>query len=393
MAKLRLPLLAGAVGISALGDMVAVVPVALHLQERTGSGLVVAAVFIALWAPIVALAGPAGLLVDRVDPRRVLIAAALTQAAVASVLAFTDGTAAVLVLLALLGCGAAVAQPAEFALIPIVAGADVRRANSSVETLRALGFAVGPLVGGFLAAAGGMKLGLLVDAASFVLLGGIAWVLPAVRRAPAIHVAHERARDGIVFLVRDDMLRLVLGVAFVSLLFMTASAPAEVFFAKDVLDAGDVGFGLLWGAWTVGMCFGGLVVARRLGGAGVALTMIVVQSAALAVPTLWLSLAFACALYLVGGTAHGTKNVVVRTLIHERVPARLHGRAFAAYNGIRNFAELFAVVGGGLLIVAVGARWTLFLAGALPFVAGLGGLALHARRRRRLEEAPAAATA
>jgi len=393
MAKLRLPLLAGAVGISALGDMVAVVPVALHLQERTGSGLVVAAVFIALWAPIVALAGPAGLVVDRVDPRRVLIAAALTQAAVASVLAFTDGTAAVLVLLALLGCGAAVAQPAEFALIPIVAGADVRRANSSVETLRALGFAVGPLVGGFLAAAGGMKLGLLVDAASFVLLGGIAWVLPAVRRAPAIHVAHERARDGIVFLVRDDMLRLVLGVAFVSLLFMTASAPAEVFFAKDVLDAGDVGFGLLWGAWTVGMCFGGLVVARRLGGAGVALTMIVVQSAALAVPTLWLSLAFACALYLVGGTAHGTKNVVVRTLIHERVPARLHGRAFAAYNGIRNFAELFAVVGGGLLIVAVGARWTLFLAGALPFVAGLGGLALPARRRRRLEEVPAAATA
>jgi hypothetical protein len=46
-----------------------------------------------------------------------------------------------------------------------------------------------------------------------------------------------------------------------------------------------------------------------------------------------------------------------------------------------------------LLIVAVGARWTLFVAGALPFVAGLGGLALHARRRRRLEEAPAAATA
>jgi hypothetical protein len=46
-----------------------------------------------------------------------LIAAALAQAAVASVLAFTDGTAAVLVLLALLGCGAAVAQPAEFALI------------------------------------------------------------------------------------------------------------------------------------------------------------------------------------------------------------------------------------------------------------------------------------
>src|SRR6266545_1686464 len=138
MEKWRLPLLAGAVGISALGDIVAVVPVALHLQERSGSGLVVAAVFVALWAPIVALAGPAGLLVDRLEPRRVLIVAALAQAAVAGVLAFADRTGVVLALLALLGCGAAVAQPAEFALIPIVGGTDVRRANSYVETMRAL---------------------------------------------------------------------------------------------------------------------------------------------------------------------------------------------------------------------------------------------------------------
>jgi hypothetical protein len=84
MAKVRLPQLAGAVGIFALGDMVAVVPVALHLQERTGSGVIVAAVFIALWAPIVALAGAAGLLVDRLEPRRVLAAAALAQAAAAA---------------------------------------------------------------------------------------------------------------------------------------------------------------------------------------------------------------------------------------------------------------------------------------------------------------------
>jgi hypothetical protein len=139
------------------------------------------------------------------------------------------------------------------------------------------------------------------------------------------------------------------------------------------------------------MAFGGLVLSRRLGGVGVALLIIVVQSAGLAIPTLWLSLAFACALYFVGGAAHGTKNVLLRTLIHERVPAQLHGRAFAAYNGLRNFAALFAVLGGGVLIVAIGARWTLFLAGALPFVAGLAGLALHSRRRQ-VDEAAATVT-
>lgn len=73
-----------------------------------------------------------------------------------------------------------------------------------------------------------------------------------------------------------------------------------------------------------------------------------------------------------------------RTLIHERVPAELHGRAFAAYNGLRNFAEVFAVLGGGALVIAIGSRWTMALAGALPLVAGLAALARYLRRPAEL---------
>jgi hypothetical protein len=38
MTKRALPLLAGAVGISAFGDMVAIVPIALHLQSDRARG-------------------------------------------------------------------------------------------------------------------------------------------------------------------------------------------------------------------------------------------------------------------------------------------------------------------------------------------------------------------
>ena len=38
---------------------------------------------------------------------------------------------------------------------------------------------------------------------------------------------------------------------------------------------------------------------------------------------------------------------------------------------------------GGLLVVAIGARWTLFLAGLIPAAAGLVGLAVFARIRER----------
>src|SRR5262249_6652396 len=143
-------------------------PIALHIQGTSGSGLAVAAMFVALWSPMFFLAGPAGYLVDRFEPRHVLFFAALAQAACAVVLSLPSGTLPIIVLTALLGTGAAVAQPAEFALIPRVGGSDMRRANSSVETARALGFALGPFAGGALAAAGGMKLGLLVDGATFV---------------------------------------------------------------------------------------------------------------------------------------------------------------------------------------------------------------------------------
>jgi Na+/melibiose symporter-like transporter len=380
-------LLSAAILVSALGDFLAVIPLALRLEHDSGSGIVVAGLFIALWTPVALLAAPAGLLVDRVDPRRALIAVSAAQALVAVGLAFADSTAAILALTALLGCGVAVANPAEFALVPGVAGSDaeLKAANGRIESARYLGYTLGPLLGGALAAGGGTQIALLIDAASFVFVALVAIALRPRPRAVAEHEDLGRARDGIVFLVRDRVLAVVIAVAFTSLLFMTASAAAEVFFATDVLGAGDLGYGVLMTAWTAGMVLGATTLPRRVpavAAATVALVAIAVQGAGLALPTLWLSLAFALVAYVVGGSAQGLKNVLIRTLIHERVPERLHGRAYAAYNGLRNGAELVALAGGGLLVSAIGARSTLLLAGALPVLAALAGLA--ARRAPRL---------
>ena len=382
-------LLTAAILLSALGDFLAVIPLALHLQHDSGSGLVVAGLFIALWTPVALLAAPAGLLVDRFDPRRTLIAVSVAQAVVAAGLAFAGSTFAILALTALLGCGVAIANPAEFALVPAVADETrLKAANGRIESARYLGYTLGPLLGGALAASGGTHVALLIDAASFAVVAAVALVLRP-RRAPARDRAGlGRARDGIVFLLRDRVLALVISVAFVSLLFMTASATAEVFFATDVLGAGDLGYGVLMTAWTAGMVLGATALPRRVPAAAAAtaaLVAIAVQGLGLALPTLWLALGFALVAYVVGGSAQGLKNVLIRTLIHERVPERLHGRAYAAYNGLRNGAELVALAGGGLLVSAIGARWTLLLAGALPVLAALAGLTA----RRAPDPAPA----
>lgn len=384
-----LRLLVGAVGTSALGDFLLWVPLTLHLRELTDSGLAIAALFIALWSPVVVLAPLAGLLVDRVEARRLLIVASLAQAVIAASLALTlDSVAGILLLAAALGAGFAVAQPAEFALVPVIGrGRALNKVNGYVEASRYAGMTAGPAIGGILATAGGTRLAMLVNAATFVVVAGAALALHA--RRPAREAAGEetvRARDGVVFLFRDRTLAVVLTVVFVSLVFMTASVTAEVFFLKDDLRVGDALYGVLFSSWTIGMVLGALVVSRRIAPAAAAAGVLIavgVQGAGLGLPTVWLAAGFAGAMWLTGGLAHGTKNVLARTLIQERVPEHMHGRAFAAYNGLRNGAELIALAGGGILVTAIGARETLALAGAVPVLAALAGLALYRRRGAR----------
>jgi hypothetical protein len=78
-------------------------PLALYLQGRTDSGVIVGLLFVALWGPSVVLAGPAGGLVDRIETRRLLLIASLGQVGVVVGLAFVHPTGSILALVVLLG--------------------------------------------------------------------------------------------------------------------------------------------------------------------------------------------------------------------------------------------------------------------------------------------------
>ena len=306
-------LVAGAVGLSALGDWVAIVALGLHVKDMTDSGFAVAGLWVCLFGPSVAVAGHAGLLVDRIEATRLLAAVSLLGALVAAVLGFTTGTAAVLALTALLGLVFAILQPAEFALVPQLAGNRIQEANAHVETARYVGFGLGPLLGGLLFLAGGLELAMLVDAATFAAVAGAALAL-RVRRDPRTLEEAERtprARDGVAFLFGDRVLSLAMMVAFSSLLFMSAVWVGELFFIEDVLGRGDVAYGLMLSIWTVGMALGALLLSPRVAAGAVAATglpAVAVQGMGLALPALWLSFAFFLACSFVGGLAHGAEE-------------------------------------------------------------------------------------
>lgn len=377
-------LVAGAIGLSAAGDFIAMIGLALQANELQGEGIGVAAVFIALWAPVALLSGYVGLIVDRIETTRLLAAVSIFQAVVGVALAFTSPFGLLLLLTAVLGAGVAVTQSAEFALVPAVAGErNIQSANGMVETARYIGFAVGPLAGGALTALGGVQLAMIVDAGTFVVVAAVALSLGVRRRPEPTHGEHRRARDGIAFLFEDRPLALVMAVATISLLFMSASIPADLVYVQDVLGVRDIGIGVVLTGWTVGMVLAANFLSPRIAVSALAtagFAAVAVQGLGKALAPLWLVFWFMVLCYVVGGAGHGIKNVAFRSLIHQRVPPERHGRAFAAYNGLRNTAELVALAAGGLLVATLGARGTLFIAGSVSAAAGLAGLLVVRRR-------------
>ena len=78
---------------------------------------------------------------------------------------------------------------------------------------------------------------------------------------------------------------------------------------------------------------------------------------------------------VLGGVGHGVKNVLLRTLIQQRVPNHAHGRAFAAYSAARNTAELCALTASGITVATFGAQTAVLIAGLGPVLAAVLGLA------------------
>jgi MFS family permease len=377
-----------AMGLSSLGDVLAAVALTIRVHDLTGSGLAVAALLLADLVAHVVFAPWAGMLVDRVETVRVLAAVSLGQAAVAVALAFTHAVPLLVVLLFLLGAGAAVVTPAVLAILPRVVGRDrTTPANASLEIARYAGATAGPVVAGVLAATLGTGAALLADAGSFAVLA-IAAAALRVRRPPEEAGEEEgqagsrpgRAREGFSFLWGDPVLRLAAVVLTITVMFAVMDNVALVFFAKDTLEAGDGGYGVLVSVWTAGMVAGIFLVARRLSTQALAPGVILADAStgvAVLAAAAWPVFGWAVGLFVVGGAGNGIGNVARRSLIHHRTPDRLHGRVFAANSALLSSGQIAAVALGGIFVEAIGPRVTLLVAGAGTVAVSIIGLVAY----------------
>jgi MFS family permease len=279
-------------------------------------------------------------------------------------------------MLFLFGATRAFDHPASNAILPkLVTGRDIRAAIALNSSVGQVSFIAGPALGGLLYAFGpgivyGTAMAMMV--AALVAVSG----LPPV---PPDHQAGARPSifGGVTFIWSNQA---ILGVITLDLLVvMVASATAILpIFAKDVLEAGPVGLGILrsapaagaliigtWLAWHPIERRAGLVFLWSLAGYGVA-TALFGASANFALS--------AVALMLYGATDQ--LNVIVRmSLIQIKTPDHVRGRVAAANAMAVNMSNQLGGLEAGLTAAWLGAPGALALGGALTLVfSGLGAV-------------------
>lgn len=391
--------LLGGQAVSEFGDAVSLTVLPLLVLHLTGSAILVGLVAALQLVPDLLFGLFAGALADRWDRRRIMLVAdagrALLVAAVP--LAYWAGLPTMTVLLVVVGpiaCLRVLWAAGFTSAIPGLVGADqLGRANSVLESAFSVSYLLGPVVGGVLVAVLGAAEALVLDAASFAVS---ATALLLIRRqmradreqAPVAPILSE-VREGMSYVLRQPMLRLVIGYWSAMSLATAGLVPMLSYYITIDLQQGPELFGILGTVWSAGYLAGSLLAGRlaesrpglRMVVAGVLIGIAIGGIAATTTP----------AVYLPGGFVIGASLAVILVLYATTraslTPDRLLGRVGSTARTVSLGLQPLAMVAAGSLVAATDGRTTLVVMGLLAVGASL----LFVRPMLRLETLPGAA--
>jgi len=343
--------------VSHVGDGVALIALVLLVQEERGTGTSVGALLLATAIP--RFLGPlAGVVVDRVEQRSLMIACDLGQAATFGAIAWLDPSFPALVgLVALAASLDTLFAPAGRSALPaLVRPEQLMRANAWIGMSLNIQVAVGPVLGGLLVTWLGFRGALAANALSFMLSALFLLGLPPLR-GPS---DGEGARgflavgvEGLRFAWRNRVIRTLIVALFLGVAFAGLDDVALVFLVRETLGGSALAFGLVTGAYGVGMLLGSLGLSWK-GTAAAAGTVFLLGWVASGVGAVLTGIAPLIALAAVGQAIAGVGNAVevvaMDTLVQQAVPRELLGRVFGLVGTAAPAGHALAFASGGFLV-------------------------------------------
>jgi MFS family permease len=362
-------------GTSFVGDAVSMVALVVLVVQITGSASAVGGALVARLLPTIA-SPLAGVLADRFDRRAVLVASDLTRALLVLGLVFARDLATIYVLVFLMGLARTVFNPTVRAAFPsVVGGGDLTRANALISGTFSVSETAGPALGGLLVATVGVDAAFVFDSVTYLVSAALLSLTPLARPQSNDEDASfiQDLKAGFTYLAGARVPLAIVAGAFLTVLTINTTIPAEVFLATKTFEVGNAGYGLLVGLWGGGMILGSAFVAL-LGGRipliPLYLSSILVSALALFATGISPTFVLALIALTIAGLANGIDDVTANTILQEQVPDVFLGRVFAVRFLSYGAGEALAFTVGGLVVDAVGQRSTYLYAGGATAVAG-----------------------
>lgn len=388
-------------GISLLGDQFTAIALLWFVLQLTGSGLALGTVLLCFGLPGILTSSVLGNLLDRYQPRLVIGCDDACRALIIGAIPALHWLGflhlwMIYVLSALAGALMPATLVGTRVLLPhLVADDELENANALMSVSLNLPMLFGPAIAGVLVSRVGGPAVLVIDALSFLVMAGIAFLLPRIPRPPHVEEGTETDRghwQGFRELVH---LREVRIITLLSLLFFLAYYPLEPalpLYSRDVLKAGASGYGLLWSGFGVGAVLGLLAIPwlGRLSRPGMTFSAIAVLWGLFLVPLMFIPHLVAAMVFLgLAGCAWGPYTTIETTLLQRLVPAHQRGRVFGARTALTTATGPIGVFVGGLLLAHLSASVVIGLSGLACVFTGVVGLlspTLRAVRRPGSEQ-------
>jgi MFS family permease len=357
----------------------------------TNSGTALGIVTALQFGPSLVLGLWGGVLADRYDKRKLLLATQSGLALVALVLGLLDVGGVVqywhvLVLAGGLGVISALDTPVRQSFVVEMVGRhDLANAVAINSTIFNAGRILGPAIAGVLISGVGTGPVFLLNAASSVaVLAALALMRTSeLHPAPALRRARGQLREGFRYVRGRADLVLTMLLVFVVGTFGLNFQITTALLAKQVFHRTASGYGLLSTALAVGACVGAVLATRRVQRptqlflVGTALMFSVLEIAVGTMPNF-----DATALLLVPtGLMMLTFTTAANASVQLGVEPTMRGRVMALYLVCFMGGTPFGAPIIGWVAGAFGPRWGLIGGGLICLFAALGLAALVARRR------------
>jgi MFS family permease len=358
--------------VSEVGDHFNNIAVMSLAMQHAKPGLVVTGVFLARAVPMLAAGPIAGVLLDRMDRRRIMIASDVTRAAIALGFILCIRRESPL-LLYLLSAALMFASPfftaGRNSILPgIATPEELHTANTMTQTTSWASLTAGAFLGamgaqyGFKVAFGFNALSFVISALCISQLKRPAGFRPVQTERRKAETGLAQYRDGIRYLRSTP---LVFGIAMLSVGWATGGGAAQILFSlfgEKVFSAGPIGIGVIWGFAGIGLLIGGSIaywLGKRIGFIQYKRTIAiayVIHGGAYILFSQMPTLAWACVFILISRAAIAVSSVLNFSQLLRHVEDRYRGRVFATLESLQWSTMMISMMAAGAATIAYSPR-------------------------------------